>query len=193
MICPRVCWGVFVALLALGCSKREETPTRPRGLTPAEAPSSATSPSAADDDAPPTTSPPAVRALPSPFARTPQPGALAEPDAASSEHDASDGASASEPKRDLSSELAQLVGQPLSCVDFAAIVEGGGKVDIAVSAQVVPSGRITRAEVSAPGQPPKALRCIEQLVTAGSLQAPVPEAPRAVRTTITMQVVANPR
>lgn len=190
---PLVRCGVLVAALAVGCSKREEAPMRPRGLTPAEAPSSATSPNAEDDDPPRSASAPPARALPSPFAGAPDPGALAQRDAGSSANDAADAATDSDSKRNLPAELAQLVGQPLSCVDFAAIVEGGGKLDIAVNAQVVPSGRITRAEVSAPGQPPKALRCIEQLVTAGSLQAPVPEAPRTVRTTVTMQVVANPR
>lgn len=183
---------VVVAALALGCSKREEVPTRPRGLTPAEAPAPAASTIAEEDDTPASASAPPARSLPNPFAGASDPGALIEPKAESSA-DAGGEAGASESKRDLPAELAQLVGQPLSCVDFAAIVEGGGKLDISVSAQVVPSGRITRAEVSAPGQPPKALRCIEQLVTAGSLQAPVPEAPRAVRTTVTMQVVANPR
>jgi len=187
--------SVRVALCALlavaACSEREQ-PSRPRGLTASEAPRA---PASAPSPAPgPVVSPPAPRSLPSPFATgAPDPGALANresepaalPEAGSGEPEAT--------KRNLAVELAQLVGQPLSCVDFAAIVAGGGKVNITVGAQVVPSGRITRAEATAPGQPEKALRCIEQLVTAGSLQGPVPGAPRKVTTSVVLQVVENPR
>ena len=183
-------------LLALSCAKQDEVPRRPRGLSPAEAPQGAPLPS--EESAPaaaPTTAP---NSLPSPFMNpAPNPGALrgdaagAEPGAGSA---AAGGPAATDAaaERDLARELAILIGQPISCVDLGAVVAGGGRVDISVSAQVVPSGRITRAEASAKGQPDRALRCVEQLATSRSLRGPVPGAPRQVATTVSMQVVATP-
>jgi hypothetical protein len=190
--CCALSLALLLALAALACSKREEEPlSRPRGLTPAEAPPS--QPPAQEESA--RNSAPKERAphsLPSPFATgAPDPGALTNADASpgSAAAGATDDAA---PARDLAAELAGLIGQPLSCVNFPAIVAGGGRLSIAVDAQVVPSGRITRAEVTAPGQPEEALRCIEKLVTAKSLRAPVPGAPRRVTTSVGLQVVANP-
>lgn len=182
--------SALVVGMAAGCER--EPPSRPQGLTPAEV-QAAPRPYANAPPAPPPSAPPPPSSLPSPFATgTPDPGALVNRGAAPDVPDAGPPA-AEVSKRDLGVELAQLVGQPLSCVDFAAIVAGGGKLAITVHAQVVPSGRITRADVSAPGQSETALRCIEKLVTAASLQGPVPGAPRKVTTTVTMQVVANQR
>jgi hypothetical protein len=184
-------WAVLVISGAPGCSERESA-SRPRGLTASEAPPLPPANTPAPVTAP--AAPPPPRSLPSPFAASrPDPGALTNPLPERAKPPEEAGAAVEQPKRDLAVELAQLVGQPLSCVDFSAIVAGGGKLAITVSAQVVPSGRITRAEVTAPGQPAKALRCIEQLVTSGSFQSPVPDAPRKVTTNVTMQVVANPR
>lgn len=179
-------------LLALACAKREEVPRRPRGLSPAEVPVG-TVPTEEPGATP--AAAPAPSSLPSPFvSAAPNPGAL-RGDAAAAEPGASDTAGPAAdaaPERDLARELAILVGQPLSCMDLAAVVAGGGRVDISVSAQVVPSGRITRAEASAKGQPERALRCVEQLATSRSLRGPVPGAPRQVTTTVSMQVVATP-
>jgi hypothetical protein len=185
-------------LLALSCGKQEEAPRRPRGLSADEAPqgSAATTQEAEPEPAPrPATAP---SSLPSPFVNAaPNPGALRN-EAASPGSGADDAAVAgptgrdAAAERDLARELAILIGQPISCVDLAAVVAGGGRVDIAVSAQVVPSGRITRAEATAKGQPDRALRCVEQLATSRSLRGPVPDAPRRVSTTVSMQVVATP-
>lgn len=184
-------WLSVAPLLACG-SKEETVNRRPRGLTPAEAPTKRMDPPPAASPEPAPTSVPPSR-LPSPFAKAGDPGALMRPDASSEPPRAQ----AAEPEdagaqRDLSGELAMLIGQPLQCVDVKAIAAGGGKLTISVRAQVVPSGRITRAEATAPGQTDEAVRCIERLVSSSSLKGPVPGAPRSVSSAVTMQVVATP-
>jgi hypothetical protein len=191
-----------IAFFALACSKREETPMRQRGLTPTEAPAGKVAPPVVENSEPAQPSSPSTT-LPSPFINSaPDPGALsaeerntgAQPSAPGTARPAAAAEPAADaaPERDLPRELALLIGQPLSCVNLPAVVAGGGRLDIAVAAQVVPSGRITRAEASAAGQPPEALRCIEKLATSRSLKGPVPDAPRQVSTSVSMQVVATP-
>lgn len=181
--------ALALACFSLAACGKSETPSRPRGLTPTETPAPAPAPSQ-----PPAPPPPPPNTLSSPFsANAPDPGALSVPaDAAPSAPPAEAAVEDAGPQRDLAQELATLIGQPLSCINFPAAVTGGGKLVIAVDAQVVPSGRITRASVSAPGQPPEALQCIERIVTLAGLRGPVPGAPRRVSTSVTLQVVANP-
>jgi hypothetical protein len=183
--------ALALALSLAACSSREQ-PSRPRGLTPEEVPAPSATPPTSP---PPERVQPPPSALPSPFAqRAPDPGALMNRDATvgSASGEVTDAAVDAGPPRDLGAELAARIGQPVQCVDMAAIVAGGGKLSITARAQVMPSGRITRATVTAPGQPAQATTCIERLVTAASLASPVPDAPREVSTTVVMQVVATP-
>jgi hypothetical protein len=94
-----------------------------------------------------------------------------------------------EKKRDLSAELRDALGRPTSCLDLAKAAEAGGKLSIRVSAYVAPSGRITRASVSAQGQPDESLRCIEKQALAVRMQEPIEDAPRRVDATIEFEVL----
>ena len=187
-----------VCALALGCllASCGETPKpdrRARGILPEEATSRATPAQLAAAEAPATEAPatPPPSSLPSPFVRSaPNPGALSTPDAGTSGEAAGAAADAG-PPRDLGSELRGLLGQPASCLDLAAVEASGGKLTVDATAQVVSSGRITRATVTAPGQPSTALRCLEQRITAGSLRGPVPGAPLAVRTSVPIEVIST--
>ena len=179
-------WVAVLSCALAACNSRsEEAPRRQQGLAPSEvpppAPPRATTPA-------PTPSAPPPSSLPSPFAQAaPNPGALARTEDASPADAAAAAARDAEPERDLGQELAAVLGQPIRCLDVPAVVAGGGKLTITATAQVMPSGRITRASASAPGQPAEALRCIEGIVTAGRLQGSVPGAPRQVAASVTIQ------
>jgi hypothetical protein len=138
--------------------------------------------------------------LPSPFAKANDPGALKKPAAptAPAAPDVSAAppvaaAAPAAPARDLSAELTSVLGQPLTCLDVEAVVRAGGRVNVSVTAHVVPSGRITRATVEAPGQPASALRCFEQRATSGALTGPIVGAPTQVTATLPVEIVATQR
>ena len=94
------------------------------------------------------------------------------------------------PERDLASELARLVPPPGECLDLAA-ASAQGKVAISVSAMVMPSGRLSRASVSVPGQPQESLKCIERRVLQGALPPDVPRAPIQVEAKVALEVVSQ--
>jgi len=187
----------FVLATAPACSKGDDAlPRRPQGLLPGEeVPRGPTTlpPNAQPPKGQPP--PPPRSSLPSPFlARAPDPGALRRPDAggAAASAEATPAADAgAKPERDLAAELAGLVGAPAQCVDLATVARGGGRLTITLSATVVPSGRITRASASAPGQPTQAVRCLEQRLAAASFRGPVEGAPRSVTTTVPIEVVSQ--
>lgn len=192
-------YAMVAGCLLAGCSESPSPQRRARGILPDEATSRATPAQiAAASERPaeaPATPPPS--SLPSPFVRNaPNPGALSTPDSGASP-DPAQAASATGgdagPARDLSSELRALLGQPASCLDLAVVEAAGGKATIAATANVVPSGRITRASVTAPGQPATALRCLEQRITGGSLKGPVPGAPLAITTSVPIEVISTAR
>lgn len=187
--------GAALALYVTGCSESAPA-TRPRGLLVGEethaaviAPAPAT---------PPPVPPPAPpRSLSSPFESKLDPGALAGPAALQDDGQPVQAApevsvvDAGKP-RDLAAELSQRLGSPTSCLDLQSVVEGGGQLTVLVVAEVMPSGRITRAQATAPGQPSTALRCLEARATAASLKGPVPSAPVSVSATFPIEVAAQP-
>lgn len=185
--------------LAEGCGKTDP-PRRPQGLLPGEegarAPVSSPPETTQPLAAPPR---PTTSQLPSPFAqRAPDPGALMRADAgatdapAAEEPSAASASDAGPPPRDLSAELSTMLGAPVPCVDYAAVASGGGRLTIGLSAYVVPSGRITRATVRAPGQPSEAVRCLEKRLSSASFRGPVEGAPREVSATVPLEVVSQP-
>ncbi len=98
-------------------------------------------------------------------------------------------ADAGAPQRDLSSELSAALAPASNCIDVAqAAAQPEGRLTISVSAYVQGSGRVSRATVTAPGQPAGALSCIEKLALGLSLRAPVPNAPVQVSGTTQLQV-----
>jgi hypothetical protein len=94
-----------------------------------------------------------------------------------------------EKKRDLGQELADAASRT-GCFDVAAAAkQAGGRLLINASAYVMPSGRITRATVSAAGQPSSALRCAEQKLVATGLSGPLDKA-ESIQGSTTLEVMA---
>jgi hypothetical protein len=184
--------------LLLGCSEPEAPLLRQRGLAPGEeVPRGPTPP---PPSAPPPAPPPPRSSLESPFAaRAPDPGALVRREPARDEDagmpaapQRASGPADTGAQRDLPAELTALLGQPASCLELASVASAGGRVTISLVAYAVPSGRITRATATAPGQPATALRCLEQRAMAVSLRGPVPGAPLQVTATIPIEVISQP-
>jgi hypothetical protein len=93
--------------------------------------------------------------------------------------------------RDLGRELSDLLRQT-SCLDLAvAARQPGGRQTISGTAYVMASGRITRATVSASGQPSSALRCAESRLVAQGLRGPVPGGAQSISGSTTIEVVAE--
>jgi hypothetical protein len=192
-------WTLAVALLAAaGCSEKTVEQPRQQGLLPGEGRPLGPVVIKPEPAAPPPP-PRAPSSLPSPFASAkPDPGALQRTDPPPiREEPGAAVPTAAEPhdkvaQRDLPAELTALLGQPASCLELASVAAAGGRLSIVVTAYAVPSGRITRASVDAPGQPASALRCLEGRVTSGSLRSPVPGAPLQVKATIPIEVISQP-
>jgi hypothetical protein len=94
-----------------------------------------------------------------------------------------------EKPRDLGQELAEAASRS-GCFDVAAAArQPGGRLAISASGYVMPSGRITRATVSAPGQPSSALRCAEQKLVQSGLRGPLEKA-ESIQGQTTLEVMA---
>jgi hypothetical protein len=93
--------------------------------------------------------------------------------------------------RDLGAELSGLLAPVSSCVDLTqAATQANGLLTISVSAYVQGSGRVSRATVTAPGQPASALGCIQNQVLSLTLPGPIPGAPVQVSGSTQVQVRA---
>lgn len=104
-----------------------------------------------------------------------QPDAGAEPDATQA--------------RDLDAELSTAMARVTSCVDLpAAAAQRDGRLVVSASAVVLATGRISRVNVAAPGQPPSALSCLQREVLSLRLPDGVPGAPLTVRGTTELTV-----
>ncbi|MFM2421287.1 MAG: hypothetical protein RL385_6010 [Pseudomonadota bacterium] len=97
-----------------------------------------------------------------------------------------------QPERDLSAELATLLNPHGTCLDFAAVARSGGAIKVSAQAMVLPSGSISRATVTAPGQPGTTLACLESRLRAARLAGPIPGAPRSISASIALEVAAAP-
>ncbi|MET0285714.1 MAG: hypothetical protein ABW352_14640 [Polyangiales bacterium] len=179
------------ALALYGCSDSQPA-ARPRGLLVGE---ETRAPVITPPVLPPPPAAPPPSSLGSPFGRQ-DPAALQAPPAVQEVEQPAQAApppvvDAGRP-RDLSAELAERLGSPTSCLDLEKAVSAGGRLNIVVVAEVMPSGRITRAQASAPDQPASALRCLETKATSAGLRGPVPGAPLSVTATLPIEVASQP-
>jgi hypothetical protein len=93
-------------------------------------------------------------------------------------------------QRDYSAELAALLSKSVpSCL--ASFKPSAGTVSIQVTAQVMSSGTISRAEAQGSGLTPPILACIKKLAGTLQLNGPVADAPRSVQTQVTLQTTAQ--
>lgn len=172
-----------LSLLALACGK--DQPPMPRGVTGSdrgEIVEAEPAPEPAKEEQAPE---PRLSGLPSPFA--PGPGDLSPTTPTTPAR--TEAAAPEAPARDLGAELADLARAP-GCIDLAAAAsQPGGKLTVSVSAYVLETGRITRATVSAPGQPAAALRCAERRITGAGLKGPIPSGAGNVSGIATLEVI----
>jgi hypothetical protein len=180
-----------VLLLCAGaCSKSEPYQPPPPGLRDSEGKPIVPAPVKPPPTLAPAPEPPTVydfergTADPGALSAKPPPSGLAPGNALGTV-----GTDAGGPPRDLSGELSSALAPASNCVDVGqAAAQPEGRLTISVSAYLQGSGRVSRATVTAPGQPPAALSCIEKLVLGLSLRAPIPDAPVQVSGTTQLQV-----
>jgi hypothetical protein len=94
-----------------------------------------------------------------------------------------------EERRDLEAELGRLVGNPVGCMKPRAEKEAPESIPISVEATVTTNGLISRTSVTSPNLSAEELECIDKRVASSHFMAPVEEAPRTVRTVVTVQRV----
>jgi len=87
-------------------------------------------------------------------------------------------------ERDLEAELTDAFGTPMDCFTPEVAAARRGRVEVGVTVYAVTVGRVTRAEVSAPGFPTAVVDCLERRAEGLRLDAPVPDAPRRIRTVV---------
>lgn len=94
--------------------------------------------------------------------------------------------------RDYGAELAQQLNKSVpGCL--GSFSPSTTSVTISVTAQVMSSGMVSRAEASASGLTPAILACIKKLAASAQLQAPVADAPRSVQAQLTLQTQGTPK
>lgn|GEM_PF-3286241 len=94
--------------------------------------------------------------------------------------------------RDFEAELRSAYVPPLSCFTYERAAELGASLRMRVSVTLMPSGRVTRAGVSASGLTPAEIDCLEQAAMSVALAAPVEGAPRTVSTSIEFAIETRP-
>jgi len=88
--------------------------------------------------------------------------------------------------RDYSAELSGLLKQgAVSCL-AGWDAQGKTSINLQVTAQVMGSGTISRAEVQAAGVTPTIVACVQKQARAVQLQGPIEAAPRSVSATVTL-------
>lgn len=186
------------SLGSIGCESKPEGRSYP-GLSPEEsaalpraplrpAPSEDTQPT---DNALDPENDPLAPAQPGP----PDPGSLMAPGGPSGSTGAaggSTGGDSEKEKRDLSAELKAALGEPIDCLDLSKLPPTGGTITLQVGAYVGPSGRISRASVSAAGQPSSTVACVEKRTLAIKMRDPIDDAPLLVNTTIEFELARAP-
>jgi hypothetical protein len=174
----------FVLLAALAACGGNEAPA-PRGIPEADRREPVVrAPEPQAEAQPPAPEPRAPSKLKSPFELGPGDLTAEQPAQA-----APAGQKPEEKQRDLGQELADAASRT-GCFDVpAAAKQPGGRLVVSASAYVMPSGRITRATVSAPGQPSSALRCAEQKLVQMGIPGPLEEA-ESIQGQTTLEVMA---
>jgi hypothetical protein len=95
-------------------------------------------------------------------------------------------------ERDYSAELSSLLSQSVSgCL--TASPPSTSSVSIRVTAQVMATGTVSRAEAQGAGLAAPALTCIKNAASALRLKAPVADAPRSVQAQLTFQTQGAPK
>jgi hypothetical protein len=125
--------------------------------------------------------------------RAPQPTPDPQPSAAAANTVTALAAEPDEPEkpaRSLQRELETMLGSPASCL--APRAAGSGAIQISLSATIVPSGAVSRGEVSAAGLGPEELKCLRGRVEALRFAEPIEGAPLTVTGSLTLEQAPAP-
>lgn len=95
-------------------------------------------------------------------------------------------------KRDFAAELTAQLGSAVSCLAPRAADSTLRGVDIGIVANITPSGRVSRAEISA-GLSSDELACLRQRVESASLAPPFDEAPFRVSASLRFELAPPPK
>lgn len=94
--------------------------------------------------------------------------------------------------RDLTAELRESFRLPHDCFTYARVESFGTSLTVSVRVTVMPSGRVTRAAVTASALTPDEIACVERSAMDVPFRAPVDGAPRTVSATIEFEVATTP-
>lgn len=89
--------------------------------------------------------------------------------------------------RNFSSELASMIGSPVNCLAPRTAKEAPAEVRITLSASVMPSGTVSRGEVSAPDLSTSELECVKKRLESLRFAPPIENAPFTVNGSITLR------
>ena len=172
--------GVWLALACalLGCSSREELPSRPkpvRGVAQVLADPGRPTPEPLDPSSTMLRGPDEQR-LPANQAAPAAPSGE-QPDAGT---------------RDFPSELVRAFGDPASCLSPRPSGAAPSAIVIALATQVMPSGAVGHSEVSGAGLDPQELGCLRRRLDAVHFSGPIVNAPFPVRGNVTLNRRVDP-
>jgi hypothetical protein len=91
------------------------------------------------------------------------------------------------PQRSLQRELETMLGSPASCLQPRAAVNGASKLQISLSASIMPSGAVSRAEASGAGLHPDELKCLRDRIESLRFAEPIEGAPLTVTGSVTLE------
>lgn len=95
-------------------------------------------------------------------------------------------------KRDFAAELTAQLGSAVSCLAPRTEASTLRSVDVGIVANITPSGRVSRAEISA-GLSNDELACLRQRVESASLSPPFDEAPFRVSASLRFELAPPPK
>lgn len=190
----------FVALAAIGCGgedapdesseARPTSPSRVRGGRLGASAAAHAAEGRAEAGEPAAASPrPRTSVL---AARLEEEDEAARSAARAPEHEA-EAPEVEEPEaRDLTAELRESFRLPHDCFTYARVESFGSSLTVSVRVTVMPSGRVTRAEVTASALTPDEIACVERSAMDVPFRSPVEGAPRTVSATIEFEVATTP-
>ena len=98
-----------------------------------------------------------------------------------------------EEERELEAELRSLIGDPMSCLSPEPGTEMPDTIEIDLEAYVTTNGVVSRSGVRSSYLSNTALTCVKARIDNARFRAPVADAPRAIRTTVTLRQVKPTR
>jgi hypothetical protein len=101
------------------------------------------------------------------------------------------GSTTGEGERNLQTELVTALGSPATCLDTATARTLHGRLTLQVTANVTPSGNVTRATVSGSSVPESVITCMQARAMSVHLAAPIEGAPRAISTSLAFEVTTT--